>query len=155
MPFSAGLNSMLITSEEAKYTDLAEIASLNIQLQIDEGSRPLSQEQAEQRLTKWLNQDYRCYLFLNNNVRVGYVLFRPTDNDSEGHPEGFYIRQFMITSEHRGQGLGTAAFEHFASYIAGNAPIILEVLISNPIARKFWTSVGFNEYSIKCERLPG
>ena len=143
----------LITSEQAQYKDLAEIASLNIQLQIDEGSQPLSQQQAEQRLTKWLSQDYRCYFLLSDNIRVGYVLFRPTDSDSEGHPEGFYIRQFMIIPEHRGKGLGAAAFEHFASHITGNAPLILEVLISNPMGRKFWNSVGFNEHSIKCERL--
>jgi GNAT superfamily N-acetyltransferase len=143
---------MEISIQIAGLGDVPEIALLNIQLQKDEGSEPLTPSQAEMRLEKWLREKYTCYFFNHDGSRVGYVLFRPTDPDSEGHTGGYFVRQFMIVPHHRGRGMGSKAFQAFLDTVGGEAPIMLETIVSNPRAQKFWLNMGFGEYSVKFVR---
>ncbi len=146
------LDGFEISTQQANDIDLPELASLNIQLQLDEGSKPLSQKQAEARLKKWLSEEYSCYFFLRQGVRIGYILFRPTDSVTEGHPGGIVVRQFMILPANRREGLGTMAFECFLNTTARGKNILLDVMVSNPEAHKFWSRFGFKQYSVRYER---
>jgi predicted acetyltransferase len=136
-----------------KYSDnnLADIARLNIELHKDEGSIPLSQKAAEVRLQKWLDQEYSCYIFYKPGLPVGYVLYRATDADTEGHSAGIFIRQFMIISSERNKGLGTTAFREFKNKVARDSPIVLDVMSTNPKGQRFWSALGFRQYSVKYE----
>lgn len=65
------------------------VADMNLQLQRDEGSHVMPQDEAIRRLSQWLAGDYVCHLYRFDQRLAGYVLYRPTDPDAEGHLTGF------------------------------------------------------------------
>lgn len=136
--------------------ELDTFAAMNLQLQRDEGSRVMALEDAIRRLSHWLENDYTCLVFQLNRQLAGYVLYRPTDPDSEGHAGGIYIRQFFILPEFRRRGLGKAAFTRLTEEILSpETYITLEALTANPAGRAFWQALGFREYCVRYEREPG
>lgn len=79
------------------------LAALNKQLIDDEGHRnPMSVEQRTERMHCWLACGYRAVVVTDADDVVGYALYRANvDHDC--------IRQFFISRERRGQGVGCAA----------------------------------------------
>lgn len=135
--------------------ELGMVADMNLQLQRDEGSHVMPQEEAVRRLSQWLAGDYVCHLYRFDQRLAGYVLYRPTDPDTEGHRDGVYIRQFFILPEFRRQGLGRAASELLVEQVLPPATYItLEAMTANPAGRAFWQALGFQEYCVRYERTP-
>ena len=135
--------------------ELETVAHMNRQLQRDEGSHVMAQDDAVRRLSKWLENEYIGYVYRVSGQIVGYVLYRPTDPDTEGHTGGVYVRQFYIAPEFRSQGLGKAAFTLLTEdVLPPDTRISLEALVSNPSGQAFWRALGFQEYCIRYERKP-
>lgn len=133
--------------------ELGIVADMNLQLQREEGSRVMLLDDAIRRLSLWLAGDYVCHLYRFDQRLAGYVLYRPTDPDTEGHRDGVYIRQFFILPEFRRQGLGRAAFELLVEHVLPPATYItLEAMTANPAGRAFWQALGFREYCVRYER---
>ena len=80
------------------------LAPLNAQLIRDEGHRNcMSISQLAERLSAWLNGEYRAVVFDDVEGVVGYALFRH-------EPEYTYLRQFFVRPESRRRGIGRNAF---------------------------------------------
>lgn len=126
--------------------DIEQIARWNIELHQDEGSVPLSNTAAQNRLRKWLaDKNLKGVIFVENNSQVGYAIFehQSADPNLRASKQTIYIRQFFISREHRRSGIGSLAFQHFKNEVVSNTTrIALDVKATNPSGQKFWESLG-------------
>ncbi len=125
--------------------DILRIASWNIELHEDEGSVPMSNTQAMERLAQWLASGrFHGMVFILDDVDVGYVLYelQAANPDLRNSVDSVYVRQFYITRENRRSGLGTEAFRCFLGEV-GEKRVTLEVKATNPNGQRFWESLGF------------
>ncbi|HYD54030.1 MAG TPA: GNAT family N-acetyltransferase [Gemmatimonadaceae bacterium] len=135
---------------EATDDDVPLLADFNRQLIEDEHGGGMSQERAETRLRRWLaDGDYRALLFEEKGATVAYVLLTMEEDSA-------YIRQFLVLPAHRRGGVGRRVVELLLrEAIPPTARVTLDVLASNRGAHAFWRSVGFADYAVRMERLPG
>lgn len=138
----------------ANTTDIPLLSDWNRALQEDEGSEPMSLDNLSTRFNRWLDADFSAVIFEIKSKAVGYVLYRDTDPDLK-FPNGIYLRHYYFVSSVRGKGIGTQAFNLLlAEIFPKSKTIVLEALFSNPAGQKFWSKLGFGEYSITYERHP-
>jgi hypothetical protein len=72
--------------------DAALLARMNQHLIRDEGHRnSISLVQLEERMSTWLRNEYKAFIFLKTQEPVGYVLFRP-------EADWLYVRQLFVSS---------------------------------------------------------
>ena len=131
-------------------SDAPLLAYINQQLIQDEwggGGMPL--DHLEARMRRWIEEgDYKAIVFLEEGKTVAYSLVS-IDEDSA------YIRHFFVLHEHRGRGVGHRAIATLlGEIIPPELRITLDVLASNEVGHRFWSSVGFSDYAIRMERLP-
>lgn len=101
--------------------------------------------QLAQRMSEWLSGQYRAVVFESAQIPVGYALFRPESDH-------VYLRQFFVTPDSRRQGIGRDAIQWMWQNAWTDAPRLrIDVLVGNTIGRKFWESVGFQDYCITME----
>jgi len=138
-----------VTYRLATQADVPLLAELNHQLIRDEGHRnPMTVQQLAERMSEWLQDESTAVLFETNEV-VAYALYR-TSNDS------IYLRQLFVHRAHRRKGIGRQAMDIlFREIWPKNERITVEVLTHNLAAISFWHAVGFSDYSIALEKLPG
>ncbi len=130
--------------------DCAPLAELNQQLTRDEGHRnKMTVPELEQRLKDWLASEYAAVIFEEGGGTVAYALYRD-------QPEEIYLRQLFVVRNRRRQGVGRKAFEILRSqFWPVSKRLTVEVLVQNAAAVAFWRAVGFKDYSLKLEILPG
>jgi predicted acetyltransferase len=142
----------MINIHECTISDINILAEMNKQLIEDENDNNLLSMDIiglKNRMTEFLNNGYRAYLFFVNNVIVGYALCDMTK-------EPKYLRQFFIKREVRRKHYGKTAFEILLKKI-GIKEIEIDVLIWNETGIKFWESIGFKEQwkRLKYKRVIG
>ena len=134
----------------ATTADCDLLASMNRELSVDEGSPDsMSQDALSERMRRWLKEGWRAVLILANKVAIGYVLFQ------ERQGSEIYIRHYFVRRIFRGKGIGQAAFTLIqAEYFPVGATLALDVLATNPGARRFWERLGFqsNAGSLRLEK---
>lgn len=130
----------------ATQADVPLLARLNRQLIQDEGHRNrMSLAELEQRMSRWLDEEYEAVLFELDDTVLVYALYRL-------EPDYIYLRQFFVSRDHRRKGIGRRAIRMLQSEVwPGDARIRVEVLVGNDVARNFWKTVGFAEYAIIME----
>ena len=123
----------------ATAADCDLLANMNRELSVDEGSPdPMSQDSLSERIRRWLKEGWQAVLILMNKVVIGYMLFQ------ERQGSEVYIRHYFIRRMFRGKGIGQAAFALIqAEYFPVGATLALDVLATNPGARRFWERLGF------------
>jgi RimJ/RimL family protein N-acetyltransferase len=126
------------------------VAAWNRELQDDEGASPMSLEQAEARMRRWLQGPFDVVVFEFGSDPIGYALYRPTDPDQK-EADGVYLRQFFIDPAHRRKGRGTEAMRLLLDEVVAGRRLVLEALSTNPIGQKFWQSLGMQVYSVTYE----
>lgn len=139
---------MTVTWRGFRDEDLGLLAELNHQLFEDEGyDRGVDGYDVHgpppvlaQHLERFLAQDHRAALCLDDGEVVGYALWYP-----DGH--GIYLRQFFVTRERRGDGRGTAYLQAAREQLWPGQVITLEVLSGNHRGAHFWAKNGFTEVS--------
>lgn len=138
---------MTLEWRRASVADVSALARWNRQLIEDEGSRnPMTEAQLQTRMMGWMQGgEWGIWLLERGDERVGYTVLRVAVEDSE-----IYLRQLFIAREHRSQGVGKVALERLRSQFP-DTRWTLEVLETNPRARKFYESLGFTAYSTKLE----
>jgi ribosomal protein S18 acetylase RimI-like enzyme len=132
-------------------SDAPFLAEINRQLIEDEwDGGGMSLERLEARMRRWLaDEDYKALLFQEDGSTVAYTLISVDEDTS-------YIRHFFVMHEHRGRGAGRRAMELLLKEIVPpTSRVTLDVLASNAAGQGFWRSVGFRDYAIRMERLPG
>lgn len=134
----------------ASESDLDLLAKWNRQLIRDEGHRNhMSVGRLRERMKGWLEGDYTAVLFHSDTEPLAYALFR--ENEGE-----IYLRQLFVSRSHRRQGIGREAVAILREQIwpAGKR-LTVEVLTANEAAVAFWRSVGYTDYSLTLEIMPG
>jgi len=130
--------------------DCALLAELNQQLIRDEGNRnPMTVPELEQRMKGWLTSEYAAVIFENYSEAVAYALYCE-------QPEEIYLRQLFVARKRRRQGIGRQAVEILRTKIwPANKRLTVGVLVQNTAALAFWRAVGYKDYSLTLEILPG
>ncbi len=110
---------------------------------------PMNRAQLKRRMAEWFRKkEYEALLFEENRIPLGYVLFRK-------EKDHVYLRQFFIDRAYRRKGFGRKAMKIlFDEVWPRKKRIVLEVLIHNDRAIRFWKSVGFKDYSLTMEKCP-
>ena len=139
-----------MTYRAATLADCALLAELNHQLIHDEGHRnPMSVPELEQRMKRWLSEDYAAILFERDSEIVAYALFRE-------QPDEIYLRHLFVFRNRRRAGIGRNAVEILRSRVwPANKRLTVSVLTSNTGALAFWRAVGYSDYCLTLEILPG
>ncbi len=140
---------MKLQLRAATVADCDLLAGMNRELIVDEGSRnPMSQIELSGRMRRWLQEGWSAVLILANKVAVGYVLFQQRNDEYDPQQVEVYIRHYFIKGVFRGKGVGQAAFALLqADYFPAGATLALDVLATNPGARRFWERLGFQSYA--------
>jgi predicted acetyltransferase len=144
MTAAASLRHRVATSK-----DHARLAELNLQLIRDEGHRnPMTVPELEERMREWLATGYAAVIFEADQELAAYALYRE-------EPREIYLRQLFVVSQHRRRGIGRRAFEILRTLWPAGKRLTVEVLAKNAPAVAFWRSLGYQDYSLKLEILPG
>ena len=134
----------------ASLNDCPRLAELNHQLIRDEGHRnQMTVSKLEQRMRGWLSGGYRAVIYEDGGEVVAYALYRE-------EAEEIYLRQLFVVRHRRSQGIGRRAVEILRSQIWPKTKrLTVEVLVANKRAVSFWRSVGYTDYALSLEILPG
>lgn len=140
---------MDINLTRATLNDCDLLAGMNLELIADEGSRnPMTQLELSERMRHWLQEGWDVMLLCLGNAAIGYALYQVRHDEYQPARTEVYIRQYFVRRVFRRRGIGRAAFEQLrASYFPPGATIALDVLATNPGARKFWERLGFKSYA--------
>jgi len=130
--------------------DLPLLAELNHQLIRDEGHRnSMTIAQLEERMRGWLDADYAAILFEENFEVVAYAIFREQS-------EELYLRHFFVVRHRRRQNIGRRAMQLLLTKVwPANKRLTVNVLSTNTTAIAFWRAVGYSDYCLTLEILPG
>ena len=139
-----------MTFRPATLEDCALLAGLNHQLIQDERHRNrMTASELEQRMKGWLGGEYRAVIYEDGGEVVAYALFREL-------PEEIYLRQLFVVRNRRRQGVGRRAVEILRSHVwPKNKRLTVDVLVTNESAIAFWRAVGYTDYCLTLEILPG
>lgn len=121
-----------------KQPDIPNLAFLNHMLIEDEqAENSMSISQLEQRMTDFLDAEYKAFLFKTDEKCVGYALVNMSQKP-------LYLRQFFICREDRRMGYGKEAFYALLNHLQVTE-IDLDVYAWNHRGISFWKSLGFSE----------
>ncbi len=134
---------------QADKSDLVLLSRWNHQLIRDERHRnPMNILQLKRRMSGWLKKEYKALLFEEDQVPIGYALYRK-------EKDHIYLRQFFIDKPYRRKGRGQKAMKLLITRCwPRKSRVVLEVLIRNERAIRFWKSVGFKEYCLTMKKGP-
>lgn len=139
-----------MTFRFATVADCRFLGELNYQLIRDEGHRnKMTALELAARLEEWLSKEYRAVIFEDAAEMVGYALFRSSENE-------IYLRQLFICRGFRRKGYGRAAIEILREKIwPTDQRLTVEVLVANKGAVEFWRAMGYRDYALTLEIVPG
>jgi len=135
----------------ATIADCVELGRLNHELIRDEGHRnAMTIAQLEEQMRGWLTSgEYRALLFEDDRETLGYALFREAETE-------VYLRQFFVIRRRRREGIGRRAMaELLADVWPRNKRLTVSVLTKNVAAVAFWRSMGYTDYELTLEIMPG
>jgi GNAT superfamily N-acetyltransferase len=140
----------MMTFRPATPDDCPLLAELNHQLIRDEGHRNrMTGPELEQRMRGWLAGEYSAVIFEEDGEVVAYGLYRE-------QPEEIYLRQLFVVRHRRRQGIGRHAVEILRAKVWPKGKrLTVDVLVANQRAVAFWRSVGYTDYALSLEILPG
>jgi GNAT superfamily N-acetyltransferase len=134
----------------AKDNDLDFLAEWNHLLIKDEGHRnSMTVPQLRERMRGFIAEEYKAVIFTNIGVAVAYALYK--ENEEE-----VYLRQLFVTRDKRRQGIGREAVGILRNGIwPRHKRLTVEALTDNTSAIAFWRSVGYKDYCLTLEIMPG
>jgi len=145
-----------LTIEAAEPSQFDLLARMNKELIEDEGHRnPMNIDELRRRFERFVNEEgYRVDVVRWRDEIVGFATYRQVPDNAESCGYHIHLRQFYISRDVRGCGLGRLAVESLmrTRFKVGER-IFLNVLETNPGGRAFWTKAGFNPYDTTMERV--
>lgn len=146
---------MHLTWREASEPDIPGLAEWNHQLIRDEGHRnPMTVAQLAERMRGWLGSEYRAVIFSATHQHVAetpvaYALYKQ-------EPHLIYLRHLFVARDQRRKGIGRAAFSILREQLwPKDVRLTVDVLCQNRGAVEFWRSVGYRDYCLTLEIMPG
>ena len=92
---------------------------------------------------------YVAVLFQDGREIVAYALYY-------GGPEKIYLRHLFVVRSHRRQGIGRKVMGILRTKIwPKDKRLTVEVLVQNTVAVAFWRAMGYQDYALTLEILPG
>ena len=139
-----------MTFRFATVSECPLLGELNFQLIRDEGHRnKMTPVELAGRMKEWLSNEYRAVIFEDAAEMVGYALFRSGEKE-------IYLRQLFICPGLRRRGYGRAAVEILRETIwPKDRRLTVEVLVANKGAVEFWRAMGYRDYALTLEIVPG
>ncbi len=136
--------------------DLVLLARMNRELIEDEGHRnPMTVPQLKQRFERFITEEgWNVDVILLGNEIAGFATHRYEPDVAE--PDGTHVRlrQFYIARSMRRGGIGRSALELLiAERFRTGDRIFLEVFVTIPGGKIFWSRTGFKPYATTMERL--
>jgi len=91
-----------------------------------------------------LSGNYTCYLMLFHDKTIGHMIFQQVVDE-------IHLHNVCVIPELQNQGLGHYWLDYLESYARGHqvTNIILEVRVSNMIARKLYSKRGYREIGLR------
>ena len=109
----------------------------------------MSVAELEERMRQWISGEYRGVIFENEQGVVGYALYRDGG-------EQIYLRQLFILRGLRRKGYGREAIRILREKVwPRDTRLTVDVLVANTAAVEFWRAVGYRDYSLLLEIMPG
>ncbi len=139
---------MDICIRKAELSDADLLAQMNKHLIEDEGSRnPMNISQITDRMKNILSGDWKAVIISKESEDIGYLVYKLSPDEYFPDRTELHIRQYFIKRQHRGNGLGTYAFDLISKeYFPNDAVLTMDVLEINPKGRRFWEKIGFKPY---------
>ncbi len=140
-----------LTYRRTTSADYALLGALNHQLIRDEGHRnPMNVTQLTERMRRWLGtKDYTGRIFEENGRIVAYAIYRE-------FPDEIYLRHLFVVRDRRREGIGRRAMQLLREEIwPKGRRLTVEALCGNTTGVAFWKSMGYVEYSMCLEIMPG
>lgn len=133
----------------ASFDDAKVLGELNHQLIQDEGHRnSMAVPELVNRMRRWLETDYRAYIFADDFEIVAYALYR----EVEDH---LYLRQFFVQRHKRRACIGQQCMKVLFSQVwPQDKRVTVDVLCQNEVGIAFWKAMGFTDYSLTLEIYP-
>lgn len=137
----------------ATLKDVPALAVLNKQLTEDEDHpnqvKPLAF--FEQRMRRFLIEEYDAILFEIDGEVVAYALYTKYDQQSTT----IYLRQFFVRRDRRRHGIGREAMHILREQVwPQDKRLTVSVLWHNKAGRAFWQAVGYEPCSLDLEIKP-
>jgi len=134
----------------ATEADLDRLAEWNHELMQDEGHRsPLPISELRERMRGWLAGEYKAIVFVQEGTPVSYALYRE-------RPDEIHLEHFFVRRDVRRAGCGRRAMMLLRDRIwPPGKRLTLEVLCKNVNGLQFWRAMGYRNYSLTLEILPG
>jgi GNAT superfamily N-acetyltransferase len=142
----------VLIHREATLQDVELLATMNRQL-IEDEQHPrnihMTMAQLQERMRGFLADDYHATVFERGGRTIAYALYRDRG-------DSIYLRQFFVARDCRREGLGRKAMSILREQIwPADRRLTVEVLVSNHTGLCFWRAVGYRDYCIELEILPG
>jgi len=130
--------------------DCGLLAELNHQLIRDEGHRnKMTVPELKERMTGWLAEGYAAVLFQDGKDVVAYALYHES-------PEKVYLRHLFVVRHRRRQGIGRKVVALLRSKLwPKDRRLTVDVLVANTASVAFWRAVGYQDYALTLEIMPG
>jgi GNAT superfamily N-acetyltransferase len=140
---------MRLSWRYATHADLDLLASWNHQLIADEAHRnPMNVQELRARMQGWLPDEYKAVIF-SDEEPVAHALFKVS-------LDCIHLRQFFVRRDCRRLGFGSQALGLLRSEVwPKDIRLTVEVLCSNQGGLAFWHSVGYQDYGLTLEVMPG
>ncbi len=133
----------------ASVADCSMLAAWNYQLIRDEGHRnPMDVLELEERMRGWLvSGEYQAIIF-EEDEPIAYALFKETEDE-------IYLRQFFVVRSRRRDGIGSCAMTQLFDLWPKEKRWTVSVLAKNMSAVAFWQAMGYEDYALTLEIMPG
>ncbi len=131
--------------------DLNLLARWNRELIQDEGHRNhMGIPELRERMRGWLDEHlYQAVIFMGDSDAVAYALYSETNDE-------VYLRQFFVRRDRRRRGIGRYAIEILRTQIwPTDKRLTIDVLVRNTPGAAFWRAMGFSDYCVTMEIMPG
>src|SRR5215475_4759883 len=98
----------------------------------------------------WLSSGvYRAVIFVQEDTPVAYAPYRED-------PDEIYLRQFFVARTRRRHGIGRSAMQSLLSDIwPRTTRRTVSVLVHNTNGIAFWRAIGYQDYALTLEIMPG
>ena len=131
---------------KATLSDIGKLAELNNRLIEDERHPNLMNvQQLAQRMAKWLQSEYTCYLATEDGITVAYCLFRYD-------AEYYHMKHLFVERGHRRKGIATKLLDWMYQNIWTDKKVRLDVLSHNEEAIAFYKLYGFRVGCLRMEK---
>ena len=131
---------------KADLSAVEELSELNRRLIEDEHHpNPMNVQQLAQRMTRWLQDEYTCYLATEDGKAIAYCLYREDR-------EYYYLRQLFVERAHRRKGIAAKLLDWMYQNVWADKKVRLDVLAHNEEAIEFYNAYGFQVGCLRMEK---